>query len=96
MISTLRDATTTTVKRQIGTESVDLIVPRSYETYGNKMYGVDKGDQKRAHFGGFANRAHFHKWYKKANFGLEDIKLANGHTAWTLSVPMVPNRNHLN
>ena len=29
------------------------------------MFGVDKGDQIRAHGGGFATKAHFKKWYKK-------------------------------
>jgi hypothetical protein len=29
------------------------------------MGGVDKGDQIRGHFGGFAAQSHFKKWYKK-------------------------------
>jgi len=45
------------------------------------MFGVDKGDQYRARGGGFANKAHFKKWYKKIYLGLLDIMLLN---AWAL------------
>jgi hypothetical protein len=49
------------------------------------MYAVDKGDQKRAQFGGFSVKAHFKKWYKKQFLGILDCMLMNGHVGWNMS-----------
>ena len=50
------------------------------------MGGVDKGDQLRAHGGGFAKKAHYKKWYKKAYFAVLDCMLMNSYIAWNESV----------
>jgi hypothetical protein len=49
------------------------------------MFGVDKGDQRRMHLGGFARKAHFKKWYKKSFFAILDCMLLNALVAWNLS-----------
>ena len=49
------------------------------------MGGVDKGDQMRLHGGGFARKAHFKKWYKKAFLAAADCMLLNSLIAWNLS-----------
>jgi len=56
------------------------------------MFGVDKGDQIRMHGGGFARKAHFKKWYKKAFFAVADCMLLNSLIAWNLSCSH-PTRN---
>jgi hypothetical protein len=45
---------------------------------------VDKGDQYRARGGGFANKAHFKKWYKKILLGLFDIMLLNAFVCYNM------------
>ena len=60
-------------------------VPKVLTIYQENMYGVDKGDQKRMHLGGFARKAHFKKWYKKSFFAILDCMLLNALTAWNLS-----------
>ena len=59
------------------------------------MFGVDKGDQFRAHFGGFANRAHFKKWYVKVYLAILDCALLNAYSAWNLSCRTIPGRKKL-
>ena len=59
------------------------------------MFGVDKGDQFRAHFGGFANRAHFKKWYVKGYLAILDCALLNAYSAWNLSCHTIQGRNKL-
>ena len=50
------------------------------------MDGVDRGDQHRIMGVGFANVAHFKKWYKKTHFGIADFNFLNYFSAWNLSV----------
>jgi hypothetical protein len=59
------------------------------------MFGVDKGDQQRAHMGGFARKSHYKKWYKKSLFAIFDCMLLNSHIAWNLSVKEVRNRKQM-
>ena len=59
------------------------------------MFGVDKGDQARSHFGGFANRAHFHKWYKKVYLAILDCAILNAHAAWNMSCTEMEGRKSL-
>ena len=49
------------------------------------MGGVDRGDQHRVVGAGFANVAHFKKWYKKAFLAIADFSLLQAFTAWNLS-----------
>jgi hypothetical protein len=46
------------------------------------MLGVDKGDQMRAHGGGFSQKAHFKKWYKKLYLAMLDAMLLNTLVVW--------------
>ena len=50
------------------------------------MDGVDMGDQHRVMGAGFANVAHFKKWYKKVFMGLSDFSFLQAYSAWNLSV----------
>jgi len=50
------------------------------------MFGVDKGDQHRVTGGGFAQKAHYKKWYKKAFMAILDCMLLNTYVAWNMSV----------
>lgn len=59
------------------------------------MFGVDKGDQFRAHYGGFANRAHFKKWYVKVYLEILDCALLNAYSARNLSCHTIQGRNKL-
>jgi hypothetical protein len=65
------------VRQQVGSTKQIVKCPEAIIKYQKEMGGVDKGDQFCAHGGGFANKAHFKKWYKKTLFGLFDIKLLN-------------------
>jgi hypothetical protein len=49
------------------------------------MFGVDKGDQIRGHWGGFSTKVHFKKWYKCVWLGILDCGLLNALIAWNLS-----------
>ena len=49
------------------------------------MCGVDKGDRMRLHGGGFARKAHFKKWHKKAFLAVVDCMLLNSLVGWNLS-----------
>ena len=54
---------------------------------------VDKGDQHRVMGAGFANVAHFKKWYKKAFMGIADFSLLQAFSAWNLSVDEMKLKN---
>ena len=60
------------------------------------MYGVDKGDQSRMHFGGFCNWAHFQKRYIKNYWVVLDCAILNATTAWNTSSSTVTGRKELN
>ncbi|CAB9498182.1 unknown protein [Seminavis robusta] len=86
MVTTKNDTTVGTVKRQIGPMSRQLDCPAAMIGYQKTMFGVDKGDEMRAHFGGFSTKAHFKKWYKRVFLAILDVMLMNAHIAWNLSV----------
>lgn len=85
LTTSLKENRLTKLQRRVGGKNVSFVAPKVYELYGKTMFGVDKQDQKRMHFGGFANQAHFHKWYKKTNLAIEDLKLNNAHIAWNMN-----------
>ncbi|CAB9496595.1 unknown protein [Seminavis robusta] len=58
------------------------------------MFGVDKGDQIRVHGGGFANKAHFKKWYKKIYLGILDCYLLNAYIAWNMAAAIPRSTKH--
>jgi hypothetical protein len=59
------------------------------------MGGVDKGDQFRSHFGGFASRSHFKKRYKKVHMAILDCMLLNALNMSNLLVDKVPLRRKM-
>ena len=91
-VSTILDSTESVVDRRVGKELLKLPLPSVLKVYQKTMFGVDKGDQIRAHGGGFARKAHFQKWYKKTFFAVLDVMLLNSLIAWNMSVDEVPNR----
>ena len=95
LVSTLNDSQLSTCQRREGEILTNLSVPNDYNQYGKRMFGVDKGDQARSHFGGFANRAHFQKWYKKVYLAILDCCVLNAHAAWNMSCIEVFGRKEL-
>ncbi|CAB9500921.1 expressed unknown protein [Seminavis robusta] len=93
MVSTRSDTTIGTVKRQIGPLARQLDCPAVMIGYQKTMFGVDKGDEMRAHFGGFSTKAHFKKWYKRVFLAILDVMLMNAHIAWNLSAQERASRN---
>jgi Transposase IS4 len=85
MVTTYCDTSLGSVKRFVGPIRMTIPCPRGMIRYQDTMYAVDKGDQKRAHFGGFSVKAHFKKWYKKQFLGILDCMLMNGHVGWNMS-----------
>jgi len=83
--SSVTDPSITEVFRQIKNRKLSFPCPRVLVQYQKTMFGVDKGDQIRMHGGGFARKAHFQKWYKKAFFAVADCMLLNSLIAWNLS-----------
>jgi len=65
------------VSRQVSTQKEAIPCPEAIIDYQKNMYGVDKGDQIRAHGGGFSSKAHYQKWYKKGFFAILDMMLMN-------------------
>jgi len=49
------------------------------------MGSIDRNDQMRVHGGGFSQKAHFKKWYKKVYLAVMDCMLLNSWIAWNLS-----------
>ncbi|CAB9525639.1 unknown protein [Seminavis robusta] len=85
MVTSRNDTTIGKVKRQVGSIKKTLDCPNAIRGYQATMFGIDKGDQIRAHFGGFSTKSHFKKWYKKIFLALLDCMLLNGLVAWNLS-----------
>jgi hypothetical protein len=83
--TTLLDGTLEDTTRREGQLLRMLKVPRPLKEYHRYMFGVDKGDQRRMHLGGFARKAHFKKWYKKSFFAVLDCMLLNSLIAWNTS-----------
>ncbi|CAB9512517.1 unknown protein [Seminavis robusta] len=93
MVSSMNDTTVGTVKRQVGPLARQLDCPRAMIRYQKTMFGVDKGDEIRAHFGGFSTKAHFKKWYKRVFLAILDIMMMNARIAWNLSAQEKASRN---
>ena len=74
------------VQRRVGRDKVTVRCPNDIIQYQKHMGGVDRGDQHRVVGAGFANVAHFKKWYKKAFLGICDFSLLQAFTAWNLGV----------
>ena len=83
-VSTIEKSGTTTVKRQSGSQKIDVICPPAIKEYGKYMGGVDQGDYYRKKSGGFAGKSHFKKWHKKAALAVNDFMLLNAWGAWSL------------
>jgi hypothetical protein len=74
------------VQRRVGRDKITVRCPNDIIQYQKHMGGVDRGDQHRVMGAGFANVAHFKKWYKKAFLGICDFSLLQAFTAWNLGV----------
>ena len=85
LVTTLNTTKIGTVKRQVGKDSKEITCPEAVMNYQRTMFGVDKGDQIRVHGGGFSNKAHFKKWYKKTYLAILDCMLMNAYIAWNLA-----------
>jgi len=84
-VTSVKDISIGHAKRQIGSKKQRFPCPNVVLLYNQTMFGVDKGDQMRMHGGGFARKAHFKKWYKKAFFAIVDCMLLNSLIAWNIS-----------
>ena len=85
-LSTTMKSGVETVTRRVGANIVNVKFPADIVQYQKNMGGVDQGDQHRVMGAGFANVAHFKKWYKKAFMGIADFCLLNTFSSWNLSV----------
>ena len=74
------------VRRRVGQERRTVDCPQVVMHYQQNMGGVDRGDQKRDHFGAFAAKAHFKKWYKKTVMALLDCMMMNAIIMWNMSL----------
>ena len=85
IISTVMQPGIGEVRRRQGATVLRVKCPNDVIMYQNNMGGVDRGDQHRVVGAGFANVAHFKKWYKKVFLGIADFSLLQTFTAWNLS-----------
>ena len=85
-VSTVMKHGKSIIQRRVGSKIIDVVCPNDIILYQQGMGGVDRGDQHRVVGAGFANVAHFKKWYKKAFFGIADFCLLQAFTAWNLSI----------
>ena len=74
------------VQRCVGRDILNVPCPRMVIKYQTHMNAIDQGDQSRMHGGGWANKGHFKKWYKKAFHGVLDIMLLQSWISWRLAV----------
>jgi len=79
-----KDLSIGTAKRQVGSQQKRFLCPNVVLLHNATVFGVDKGDQIRMHGGGFARKAHFKKWFKKAFLAIIDCMLLNSLVAWNL------------
>ena len=84
-MSSTPDASMGQAKRQRGTVASFLECPNMLMKCQRTVFGVDKGDQMRLHGGGFARKAHFKKWHKRAFMAALDVMPLNGLITWNLS-----------
>lgn len=90
VVSTLNDTTIQTCQRQIGSHKQTFPCPAVVRKYQQDMGSIDRNDQMRMHGGGFSNKAHFKKWYKKVYLAILDCMLLNSWIAWNMSVDESP------
>ena len=83
--STLEVSGRVPVDRRSGNDILHLTVEKSLKYYQEGMGGVDRGDQYRELGAGFATKAHYKKWYKKAFFAVLDFMLLNSFFAWNMA-----------
>ena len=91
-VSTVMKSGIDEVARRIGSEVIKVSCPNDIIQYQKNMGGVDRGDQHRVMGAGFANVAHFKKWYKKAFMGIADFSFLQAFAAWNLSVDGMNNK----
>lgn len=84
-VTTLNNTGVGKVTRQVGSNKLVIPCPNAAIKYQETMFGVDKGDQFRVHGGGFAQKAHFKKWYKKVHLAILDIMLMNAFVGWNFA-----------
>ena len=85
-VSTIMKPGIKTITRRVGSDLIDVTCPSDIVEYQNYMDGVDRGDQHRVMGAGFANVAHFKKWYKKVFMEIADFNFLQTFEAWNLSV----------
>ena len=68
------------VQRRSGRDIITVYCPNYVIGYQNNMDGVHIGDQLRMMGTGFANVAHFKKWYKKGLLGIACSSLLQAFT----------------
>ena len=85
IISTVMEPGIGEVSRRQGATVHTVKCPNDVILYQKGMGGVDRGDQHRVVGAGFANVAHFKKWYKKAILAIADFSLLQAFTAWNFS-----------
>lgn len=91
VVSTLNNCSVGSVSRQVGSNRLTFQCPRVMMKYQQDMGSIDRSDQMRMHGGGFSNKAHFKKWYKKVYLAILDCMLVNSWIAWNLSVDETDN-----
>ena len=94
-VSSFLDFRRVNVRRQVGSSKKKFECPAAMVHYQSNMGGVDKADQMRGHFGGFAAQSHFKKWYKKTVMAVLDCMLLNGLHLWNMSTQKIPGRRKL-
>jgi Transposase IS4 len=85
VVSSILSYEITQVRRQVGSTKKSFTCPYIITKYQRNMLGVDKSDQMRAAGGGFAAKAHYQKWYKRAYFAILDMMTLNALIAWNLA-----------
>ena len=93
VVSTIMKKGIGKVERRVGSEKIEVSCPNDIIEYQKYMGGVDRGDQHRVVGAGFANVAHFKKWYKKAFLGICDFSLLQSFTVWNMGVKSNNNNN---
>jgi hypothetical protein len=94
-VSSYLDFRVASTQRRVGSDRRMYSCPSALVHYQNHMGGVDKGDQIRGHFGGFAAQSHFKKWYKKTVMALLDFMLLNAWKMWNMSAERIEKRERL-
>jgi Transposase IS4 len=80
VVSSILSTEISMVKRQCGSDKKEFPCPSILVRYQKNMQGIDNNDQMRAAGGGFALKAHYKKWYKRAYFAILDMMNLNART----------------